>query len=628
MPEICVQSDVPTQRLKRGVAALSLTLFCCVAATAQQQAASQASPTPSASVQNKTTIKTKVREVVLDVVVADHKNHPVAGIRQEEFSVFEDGKSQRIISFEAHRRATEASKLDSLRSPMPVLPPNTFLSASTERESFPLNVLLYDVLNTPIEDQFYARKEMIKFLQDRPRGSRFAIFVLSDKLHLLQGFTDDEDLLVSSLSRKEATAVTALSPPGADAATLSEHLSDSGFLRDPGNLIDRMDRIDSMAESYFLAQRIEKTIGAFLEISRFLGGWSGRKNLIWLSGGFPAGVLPGGEALDPFAAVVNYSPEIHEAVDRMTLSQVAVYPVDIRGLMVNPLFSAASARRFRTPDAFARAGTKFFLELAADHATMNELAQGSGGHAFYNTNGLKDAVATAVEDGANYYTLSYSPTNKNFDGRLRKIRLTLGRKHHILSYRRSYFGDDEDKLLEKAAETPFAHIEGTMQRGAPLAHEIVFELHVTAEGTPTAATPEQARELSQFAAFASRKKWNDVQIQRYFFDYWVPVEQLSLAAGSEGARQSNLEFLAVAYDTDGTPLCGQLSGSDQTISAERFEKIRRTAFHTRQALDVPTQATWLRVAVRDPAENRVGTVEVRLPLRPEEHEPPRKVPQE
>lgn len=627
MPEIRIQGNIPTQHVERSVAALLLTLFCCITSAARQETPFQGTPAPSANTQSKATIKTKVREVVLDVVVADHKNHPVTGIRQEEFSVFEDGKLQNIVSFEAHRSATEASKPDSSRPPLTVLPSNTFLSVSAQRDTLPLNVLLYDVLNTPIEDQLFARKEMIKFLQNRPRGSRFAIFVLSDRLHLLQGFTDDEDLLVSSLNRKEATAVTALSPPSAGTATLSERLSDSGFM-DPGNLIDRMEHMDSIAESYFLNRRVEKTIGAMLEISRFLGGWSGRKNLVWLSGGFPAGVLPGGEAVDPFAAVVNYSPEIHEAVDRMTLSQVAVYPVDIRGLMVNPLFTAANARRFRTPDAFARARARFFFELAADHATMNELAEGSGGHAFYNTNGLKEAVATAVEDGANYYTLSYSPINKNFDGRLRKIRVTLARKHYSLSYRRSYFGDDEDKLHEKAAGSPFAHIAGTMERGAPLAHEIVFELHVTAEGAPAAATPEQARELSQFAAFASRKKWDDVQIQRYFFDYWVPVEHLSFAVGPEGTRQPNLEFLAVAYDADGTPMCGQLSVGDEAISAESFEKIRRTSFHTRHGLDVPTQAAWLRVAVRDPAENRVGTVEIRLPLRPEGYKAEKKAPQE
>ena len=605
------------QHLGRGLAALSLSMFSCIASEAQQEASSPVPAAPFGSTQSTATIKTKAREVVLDVVVADHKNHPVAGIGKDEFSVFEDGKLQKIISFEAHTSATEASKLDGPLRPLPVLPPNTFLNLSTPWDRLPLNVLLYDVLNTPIEDQAYARKEMVKFLQNRPHGSRFAIFVLSDKLHLLHGFTDDEGLLVSSLNRSEADRMTSLSSPAEDAVTPSERSSDSGVMPDPGNLIARMEHMDSSAERYFLGQRIETTISAFSEISSFLEGLPGRKNLIWLSGGFPVGVLPGGEALDPFAGVVDYSPEIHEAVNRMTLSQVAVYPVDIRGLIVDSMFSAANSRAFRTPYALARARAKFFFALAADHATMKELAEGSGGHAFYNANGLEHAIATAVEDGANYYTLSYSPLNKNFDGRLRKIRVALARKHFSLSYRRSYFADDETKLLQKATKAPFRHIEGTMERGAPLAHEIVFELHVTAEGAPAATTPEQTAELSQFAAFASRKKWNDVQIQRYSFDYWIPAQQLSFTIPSEGSNQANLEFLTMAYDADGAAMCGRLSAGDEAIRGGSFGKIRRGNFHARQQLDVPTQAAWLRVGVRDPVENRVGTTEIRLPLRPE-----------
>src|SRR5215831_7198213 len=143
--------------------------------------------------------------------------------------------------------------------------------------------------------------------------------------------------------------------------------------------------------------------------------------------------------------------------------------------MGGPVFSAANARSYRAQGSFAQALAKFALAVAADHETMDELAEGSGGHAFYNTNGLAAAIATAVEDGANYYTLSYSPTNKKYDGRLRRIHVKLARRGYSLSYRRSYFADDEKTFEEKAADAPFAHARGTMERGAPLAHEIVFK---------------------------------------------------------------------------------------------------------------------------------------------------------
>ncbi len=636
MPELHIYGNNYNRLLSRGLATLLLSAFSCIASVAQQEVPglqSRSSVAPGTDKQGVTTIKTKVRQVLLDVVVTDRNNHPVARFGPQDFSVFEDGKLQQITSFEAHTETADTSKFGMQLPQLPKLPPNTYLNVSTPRDDLRLNVLLYDVLNTPIEDQPFARKEMIKFLKNRTRDSRFAIFVLSDKLHLLQGFTDDENLLVSSLNRKEANpAVTSLSPAAADAATLSENLSDrgGGGMSNPlfFGMIDRLEHMERVAESYVLALRVEKTLKAFLEIARFLGDWSGRKNLIWLSGSFPSVVFPGGEAIDPFTATINYSAEIHEAVDRMTLSQIAVYPVDIRGLIVDPTFSPANPQTFVVPGSVHKAQAKFFFGVAAEHATMDQLAEGSGGRAFYNTNGLEQAIAAAAEDGANYYTLSYSPTNKKFDGGLRKIRVKLARRGYSLSYRRSYFADDENKLLEKAATVPFAHIGGTMQRGAPLAHEIVFEVQASTEGAPVTATPQDVAELSQFAAFASRKKWDDVKIQRYSFDFWIRSEQLSFLAPPDGTHHVNLEFLVAAYDTDGTPACGRLSAGDEVIPAETFEKIRRGAFHARQQLDVPTQAAWLRLAVRDPARNRVGSVEIRLPLNPDRPSPSKKSPAE
>jgi len=200
---------------------------------------------------------------------------------------------------------------------------------------------------------------------------------------------------------------------------------------------------------------------------------------------------------------------------------------------------------------------------------------------------------------------------------LRKIRVKIARKGYNLSYRRSYFADDEKSFLQKAAKVPFAHIGGAMERGAPLGHEIVFRLHVATEGAPAAATPEQISELSRFTAFASRNEWADVQIQRYFLDYWISGDQLNFVVLADGSRSAKLEFLAGAYDAEGVPMSGQLSMAEKSVPAERFVKLRREALHGRQQFDVPTQAAWLRVAARDPELNRVGTIEIRLPLSPE-----------
>lgn len=256
-------------RVANLAAALLSVLFCF--ASPPQRVSSGPPPARAADAQNPTTIRTKVRQVLLDVVVTDRKIHPVAGLRQKDFSILEDGNPQQILSFDAHTNTVEASKLTDAAPQLPKLPPNTFLNAARPQDSLPLNVLLYDILNTPVSDQPFAREEMVKFLRNRPSSSRFAIFVLSDKLNLLQGFTDDEDLLVSSVNRKEAsTAMSSLAPAPAT-ATLSESLSDSGALTENQLAqLGAIDRLAQMADSYFLARRVEKTLGALSRVGSLM----------------------------------------------------------------------------------------------------------------------------------------------------------------------------------------------------------------------------------------------------------------------------------------------------------------------------------------------------------------------
>ena len=156
-------------------------------------AAQEAKATQTKDASGQATLKATVRQVLVDVVVTDRKNHPVTGLRQEDFSVLEDGKPQRIVYFEAHRPRVNAP---SGKAPaLPGLPADTFANVPAANNQSPLNVLLYDLLNTRLTDQPFAHKEIVKFLHNRPEGSRFAIFVLGDRLHLLQGFTDDENSL-------------------------------------------------------------------------------------------------------------------------------------------------------------------------------------------------------------------------------------------------------------------------------------------------------------------------------------------------------------------------------------------------------------------------------------------------
>src|SRR5690348_9693600 len=158
------------------------------------------------------TLKTTVRQVLLDVVATDGKNHPITGLRQEDFLVLEDGEPQKIVFFEPHTSFSDASLAEV--SEVPMLPPNTFVNTSTATDKLPLNVLLYDRVNTAIADQPFAHKESVKFLKNRPAAGRFAIFGLTDALHLVQGCPADNHHLVAAMNRKAAAPHSAASYQG------------------------------------------------------------------------------------------------------------------------------------------------------------------------------------------------------------------------------------------------------------------------------------------------------------------------------------------------------------------------------------------------------------------------------
>lgn len=601
----------------RHVPALMLAAVVSLPVSAQQAAPPASAPQarghqePPSAANPQATIRAKVRQVLLDVVVTDGKNHPVPGLQQEEFSLTEDGQPQKIVYFEAHTAsAAPAAKAN----PLPP-PANTFRNLSTEDSALPLNVLLYDLLNTPLTDQPFAHSEIVKFLRNRPAGSRFAIFVLGDSLHLLQGFTDDENQLVAAMQSKEAKPHSTLlmqSTGGAPSAT--ERFAGPAFATDASAqaMLGRLQGMEALTKRFYVERRVERTVGAFVEIAKFLDGLPGRKNLIWLSGSFPANFFPGTDPLDAFAGAVNFSPALRQAADLLTVGQVAVYPVDIRGLTVDPFFDVSNHVTIRTPAEISQAHRDFMLEIEAEQDAMDQIAQDTGGHAFYNTNGLSDAIATSTTDGANYYTLSYEPSNTKFHGELRKIRVQLAHRGHHLAYRRSYLADDS--VLYEGADVETMRLQVALRRGAPLAQELFLQAHITPQGRARPTTKDEIAELSGFPAFARRKKRAEASIQRYFVDYTLDGSQISLEPAEDGRLHARFEILIGAYDEENRTMFGYRSPDEKVYVVKNADDAKKKPIKLRHVVEIPADAAWLRVAVRDAIGDRLGSVEIPLPV--------------
>jgi VWFA-related protein len=615
-----------------------------------------------------TPLRTDVRRVAVDVVVTDPQGRPVTGLTQEDFKVMEDNTPQKLLFFDVHTVAPEAGFV---APRIPPLPPNTFLNLAKAPESGTPTVILYDALNTPVTEQDYGHRQMLNFIEHRRPDTQIAIFVLGAKLHLLQGFTEDTDLLSAALASKKGSpqtttllapssdlASTPMSnnpettmqgPTGGGGAAAAAAANSQGAVQDLdpdqvfNDFLTKSREMDALDQEQLQDQRVEITLNALTDIGRFLASLPGRKDLIWLSSSFPVDIFP-----DPAMTTNNtqhdrdmrdYSVQMKQATDLLNLSHVSVYPVDVRGLRVNSDLTAASNAAYGSNPNFGGpaanlqqtrstsiATTSTSLNLSqqtfierdvATRATMDSIAGDTGGHAFYGTNALQEAVNSAMISGSTYYSLTYAPTNPKYDGGLRHIKVSLKKSGCMLSYRKTYYADDLEAAALRVADAPQSPLTPSLERGTPLSHGLFLEAQLEASGPAVPATPAQMQVMSQYEALQPKKtkaKTAPVLMQQYLISYGLIARQLEMPTDDTGARKASLEFGLIAYDEDGRKLNGLDTLIDDTIPAARYATVASDGYHVVQSIAVPVTAASVRFAVRDIRGNHVGSLEVQLPL--------------
>jgi VWFA-related protein len=610
----------------------------------------QGQPYPEVAAQ--LTFKVNTQLVAIDVVVTDAQGHPVRGLQQHDFTVAEDSKPQGVRYF---KEVAEGEPAPPSPAPADKLPPNIFTNNSAAPESGAVTVILLDLLNTPLPDQRYAQEQLLKFLKNKPKGGEFALCTLSNTLRMIQGFTPDENLLVAAVNGKKGAVRT---PPLLH--SVAENESSLRFARvmaqDPhtntGFMLGMVEQAEAEAQAQDVDMRMYLTLDAFAELARYLSGVPGRKNLIWLSASFPTGIFPGGSIPDPFAGMRNFGDHIRKTTNLLADSHVAVYPVDVRGTMTESFFSAANPT-VQSPAAVYGSGSpgssfpgfsggpngvpstagnqtiratpvgntpqqdamqQFLVSQLAEHSTMDDIARGTGGKAFYNTNGIDRALALATEQGAHYYSLSYTPTNKKYDGRFRKIKLNLPGKKCHLAYRTGYYAVDPDAPSKSTKSTKTDLAMAAMQHGSPQSRQVLFAARVVPIGKPSKVENEQ---LAKLVLRPNKKKGpvGAVEMQHYGIDYVVTPSQLRFGAAPDGSNHGVLSFLVTSFDDDGRLLTRIASEATSDLKPDAFKDVMTGGFRVHQELDVPVAAVSLRMGVEDMMSSHIGTLEIPLPVK-------------
>jgi len=253
---------------------------------------------------------------------------------------------------------------------------------------------------------------------------------------VLHDYTTASADLVAKLARYQGST-------GPDAlSAFSDPLN--GFLASQGNTIET---------ARFREDRILQTLHAIEFIADNLAPLPGRKNLIWVSSSFPLQIGfsdtgtsgRAGMSHRP-ASSDSWTADTDRAIRALNNANLAIYPVDARGMELSGMASASAT-------SLPRPGTQ--SHFYHNQEAMGELAERTGGRAFWNTNDIAGAIRTAVEDSSVTYTLGFYPQNDKFDNSFHNLKVKLADLPHLeLRYRKGYLDQStppQDEGLRHAA---------------------------------------------------------------------------------------------------------------------------------------------------------------------------------
>jgi VWFA-related protein len=409
-----------------------------------------------------------------------------------------------------------------------------------------------------------------------------ALYAMAGQVTVLNDFTNDSRALVRALDTYRPSLAMADNTSGVG------RIDSLGPLGRPNGGAMLQQRAAQQSadeeEGFFIQRRVDKTVEAFQAIATHLAGIPGRKNIVWLTTGFPFAVN-----YDPMApgmrfnrstgmfdivgqAITSMSPQLQKAARAFNDANMAIYPVDVRGLMTLPEFSAAR-RTFSNEPGVSTGQTEI--------DSMIDIAERTGGRAFYETNGITEAIQSAASDARVTYLLGYYSADSNYDGKFHDIKIKTTKPGVTLRYRRGYFA--------LPPEQP-----GTSEHPDVFAQAIWSPLEATSLGVTV-----RARRRTQGGNAEARLA--------------VRIDPRNLRLENLNGRWvGEIELVIVNLSPTGQ----NLKGFDQTrklkLLPSTYERIEREGLEFPLRFRIPPETERIRLVVRDGPSGAMGSVTIPL----------------
>jgi len=525
-----------------------------------------------ASEPNQQVLRVTTHLVVVNAVVHDKRGAPVAGLTRDDFKVFDGGKEEKISVFSVEQRGA-------LQGPLEPLPPNVFSNRIARQGGTPASVavILLDGSETRFEDLAYARQQLIKFLSQLQPQDRVALYVFGRRLSIIQDFTSDPSPLVEAIRQYqhppagESDKGPQQEPPEMPRQGLSGHAALAATRLDTA----MFDFVNTQSRDY---RRLD-LLDALAAIANHLSGLPGRKSLIWLTGAVPFPQTFDAFGLGHPGASGNPLVEagVQKTIFALNQADVALFLVDARGLFTNPAFNAEN----REPDVYGSKLNAMTLQIQG----MIYWAQETGGRSFHNTNDLKSAMRSALDDSEITYTLGYYPSHGQWDGRYRSIKVRVNMPGVEVRHRRGYF----------ASATGAGSVE-KKDRMAELKEVALNPLESTGVGVTARVRPFKGANGGYKIEINISPDLNDLTFQQV-----------------NGRWTGLLDVLAGQYSKEGRSLGGTTKTMAESMTNATYQEVMRKGLTITFYQDVARRAEELRVVVRDGLSGVTGSV--KIPLR-------------
>ncbi|MGB7722135.1 MAG: VWA domain-containing protein [Bryobacteraceae bacterium] len=476
-------------------------------------AASQNAPEMATRVEP-TAFQAKVNLVMVPVVVRNAQGHAIGNLGKESFQLFDKGKPQEISRFTVENTGAPGGgeSKSSGGQPAPIAAEKGPPVIAPER----FVAYLFDDVHLALGDLVRVRDAADRHMATLGPADRAAVYAMSGEVSL--DFTDDRTKLHEALLR--------LRP---------------GVMVRAGALTD-------------LEQR---TLGSLANLKQIINRMAiapGQRTLMFISPGF-----------NTFAP--EYIQEETDILERAIKANVIISTLDARGLFTDPSYDAS------------RSGTGRGGSLSAAIARANllaELAAGTGGTFFQNSNDLDEGFRRLAAAPEYVYLLGFSPQNLKLDGSFHSLRVTLKNGGNVsIQARRGYYAP---KHMEDEAENARQEIESALFSREEIL-ELPIELH-----TQFFKTSDQAARLAVLAHL-------DLKLFKF--------------QKVEGRNGNEVTLVYGLFDRDGNYTQGIKKVLTLRLKDETLERLGQ-GVTVRTTFDVKPGTYLIRLVVRDAEERKLS----------------------